>query len=164
MRSAFPSLAIAFLCACGTSTTPDDASVKNDAAGASDVGSSDAPSGDCDAAAGACTMSISGALDASLPCSVIVFNLSPTTDMLQVITQGAGNVGAFVECKGAHPLAAGALTGCVSQLATYAPDAAVDQSWNGGGSATLAVACPPSGSADGDLSGDAGVASIHTNF
>lgn len=116
------------------------------------------------AEAGACTFAITGDLTTDGGCAVVVFALTSSTDQLQIIANGAGKVGAFIQCTAEHPLDPATFKDdqCISQVATYLADGGVNQVWQalltGGGSAHETISCgvPPSGFASASLSSDDG--------
>lgn len=147
---------------CGSSSMKPDAATMMDASDTSDA-PVEAPMG-CGSDAG-CTMTVSGAVSASFPCTAKVEMPMPNTDHFSV-GGGNGKVGAYTWCERFHPIMPGSLMGgCWTTVTTYLGDGGVDQTFmQNTNDGKLLCASPLSGFFDVQLSNMSGSGSLHTSF
>lgn len=156
--------ALLFLLGCSNNVSQNDASMMGmDSSTATDAPSE--TSTGCGSDAGACTVTITGAVDASFPCVAKVDMPMPNTDHL-TIGGGNGMVGSYTWCERFHPIQPGSLSGgCFTSVATYLPDGGIDQTFmqkmNDG---KLLCASPLAGYLDVKLSNTNGDVSVHIGF
>jgi hypothetical protein len=114
---------------------------------------------------GACTMSFTGSITATIPCTAKVEMVMTNTDALQ-IGGNNGMVGAYTFCERFHPISPGSLNGgCFTQVSTYFPDGGVDQTFKQtNNEGRLLCVSPLDGFLNVTLANDAGMVMLSTSF